>query len=249
MTLIPAVIAWAFTLTFIIALVLILLDVGGVRRIQDETQRKWLFRSLFASVILAVLGFGTWQFDALKGGDDPAPVEKNIAKRKAPARPVPPPPSEETEPPPATEEPDGPSASPEVLTWAQETLGERPGIPAAFDRNYPACVAELRGRSYEDVEPTAASECLNLLNQHHFRYIVPFYRLKESYDRALASQEAAIRRGGIREDERARYNFVVAENEDFNDPGGPTLRRIEEAEERIRQDKLLCRTRRCTSET
>ena len=54
MTFIPLVIAWAFTLTFVIALILVLLDVAGVRRIQDEGQRKWLFRSLFGSVILAV---------------------------------------------------------------------------------------------------------------------------------------------------------------------------------------------------
>ena len=251
-TIIPAVIAWAFTLTFLIALVLVLLDVAGVRRIRDVSQRKWLFRSLFASVILAVVGFGTWQFNAFKQTPEPGPAE---AKADVPARRPPPPPRVVEQPEAVPDEaeaqpqPSAPSVAPEVAAWALESLGERPGVPAAFDRSYPPCVAQLRGREYDDIDPADAADCRRLLSEHHVRYILNFYRLKEVYDRALRHQEIALRRGGVQPDETARYNFVVAENEDFNDPGGPTLQRLEEADARIRADMTACRTRRCRAET
>jgi hypothetical protein len=254
-TFIPLVIAWAFTLTFVIALILVLLDVAGIRRIQDEGQRKWLFRSLFGSVILAVVGFGTWQFEAFREPSQPA-VPPSQAEAKAdpaptptPARPEPAGNSIANATPAAnpTPSPDPRSPTdPEVAAWATATLGARPVVPAAFDTAYPACVAELRARAFDAIDPADASECRARLSDHHVRYIVGFYRAKEAYDRALRSHEAALRRGGIQESERARYNFVVAENEDFNDPGGPTLSRIEASEARIQQDMAACRTRRCT---
>ena len=254
MTFIPLVIAWAFTLTFVVALILVLLDVAGIRRIQDESQRKWLFRSLFGSVILAVVGFGTWQFEGFR-----QPPQAPKAEAKADSAPTPTP---------ASPEPSGnsvanaraadaPSPSPdsrsptdpEVAAWATATLGPRPVVPAEFDTAYPGCVAELRARAYADIDPADASECRARLSDHHVRYIVGFYRAKESYVRALRRQAAALRRGGIQESEMARYNFVVSENEDFNDPGGPTLSRIEASEARIQQDMAACRTRRCTRGT
>lgn len=251
MTIIPAVIAWAFTLTFVIALVLVLLDVAGIRQIRDRVQRKWLFRSLFGSVILAVVGFGSWQFEALKQAVNPPNHEVATTKPAVPPPPRPQPdqkqqPEQRPEPSTPNEADTRPAAPPEVAAWAQEALGERPGIPAAFERGYPACVAELRRRSYDDIDPADASDCRRQLSEHHVRYVLGFYQRKEQYDRALRSQEIALRRGGVQPEETARYNFVVAENEDFNDPGGPTLQRIEEAEERVRRDMTLCRTRRCT---
>lgn len=255
MTFIPPVIAWAFTLTFLIALVLVLLDVAGIRRIQDATQRKWLFGSLFGSVILAVVGFGTWQFESFRQPPQPPPTqnqaEAGTDPPPAPKQPQPDPtqngiaePERPADPPPASDPP--PSADSEVAAWAVATLGPRPVVPVAFETSYPTCVAELRGRAYDAIDPADASECRTRLNEHHARYIVAFYQAKEGYDRALRNQEAALRRGGIQESEWARYNFVVAENEDFNDPGGPTLRRIDETEARINQDRTACRTRRCT---
>lgn len=255
MTFIPLVIAWAFTLTFLIALILVLLDVAGIRRIQDESQRKWLFRSLFGSVILAVVGFGTWQFEAFRRPAEAAAGTNGQARADPPpassAQRSPDPSLTPAAPAPSTGD-DAPAADPQpavdsaVAAWAAATLGPRPVVPAAFDTTYPACVAELRGRAYDAIDPADASECRTRLNEHHARYIVAFYQAKEGYDRALRNQEAALRRGGIQENERARYNFVVAENEDFNDPGGPTLRRIDETEARINHDRTACRTRRCT---
>lgn len=252
MTIIPAVIAWSFTLTFVVALVLVLLDVAGIRRIRDRAQRKWLFRSLFGSVILAVVGFGSWQFDSLKQAVDPSgdEVAATNAVVPQPSRPRPRPdlkqPTQRPAPPTPNEADRQPAAPPEVAAWARETLGERPVVPAAFERDYPACVAELRGRTYDEIDPADASDCRGQLSEHHVRYVLGFYQRKEQYDRALRSQEIALRRSGVRPEEAARYNFVLAENEDFNDPGGPTLQRIEEAEDRVRRDMTLCRTRRCT---
>jgi len=252
LTIIPAVIAWAFTLTFLIALALILLDVAGVRRIADAGQRKWLFRSLLGSVIMAVTGFGAWQFEAFRRPAEPAPQQVIVAPKETPQSVPPPAPRTEEAISPQPAQPQAPTpASParsdaELATWAAVSLGERPGIPAAFESTYPACAAQLGGQTYAEIDPADASACRTQLNAHHYRYIVGFYRAKEAYDRALNSQDAALRRGGIQPDETTRYNFVLSENEDFNDPGGPTLRSIEQAEARVLQDRTACRTRRCS---
>lgn len=64
----PAVVGWIFVAIFVLVATIVLLDLAGIRRIADEEQRKWLFRSLIAAVVVAVAGLGTAYLKRLESG-------------------------------------------------------------------------------------------------------------------------------------------------------------------------------------
>jgi hypothetical protein len=248
----PAVVGWIFVAIFVFVAIIVLLDLAGIRRIADEEQRKWLFRSLIAAVVVAVTGLGTAHLKRLEPG--PALAQTGASSTpQASASPIPPPaatPSPSPRPTASTAPQDGAiaqgqcAADPTVAAWASVNLGERPRLPAEFDREYPACVAKLRAAE-TPASDEEVSTCVNALDQHHQRFILGFYRTKEAYDLALKKWERSLRRTGIDEGERALYNHVVCENEDLNDPGGPTLESRDIAEQRIAEDRKACRRNRC----
>lgn len=250
----PAVVGWIFVAIFVLVAIIVLLDLAGIRRIADEEQRKWLFRSLIAAVVMAVTGLGTAHLRKL----EPGPVLAQPGASPTPqASASPAPPLAATPSPTPSPRPTA-SATPQesataqgqcaadatVAAWASVNLGERPRLPAAFDTEYPACVAKLRaaGTPAGDDE---VSMCINALDQHHQRFILGFYRTKETFDVALKKWERSLRRTGIEESERPLYNYVVCENEDLNDPGGPTLEARDAAEQRLAEDRKACRKNRC----
>jgi|GEM_PF-4129643 len=268
---IPVVVGWMFVVVFAATAVIVLLDMVSLITIREAGQRKWLFRTLIGSIIVAIAGLGTSVINDMKSDRQPADDPKNVA---APANsqaageiddpalngsgtvekanPALPSSDNGSQPGQDDHDPAAPSSAsvkPEVAAWALQNLGKRPAIPPAFERQYPSCVAELQRLSFDAIDPADASDCRNQLDNHHMKYILGFYTLKTAYDKALKKQESALRRGGIGEDERDFYNFVVSENEDFNDPGGPTLTRKDDAEARLRADTTLCRTRRCKKES
>jgi hypothetical protein len=248
----PAAVGWIFVAIFVLVAIIVLLDLAGIRRIADEEQRKWLFRSLIAAVVVAVTGLGTAHFKRLETG----PVLAQPAASPTPQASASPTPSPAAAPSP-TPRPTA-SATPQdsavaqglcaadatVAAWASVNLGERPRLPAAFDKEYPPCVAKLRAAEMP-ASDDEVSMCVNALDQHHQRFILGFYRTKEAHDLALKKWERSLRRSGIDESERSLYNYVVCENEDLNDPGGPTLEARDAAEQRIAEDRKACRKNRC----
>jgi hypothetical protein len=250
----PAVVGWIFVAIFVAVAALVLLDLAGLRRLADEEQRKWLFRSLIAAVVLAVVGLGTAYLKGLEAGSvtvqpgpSPAAVASTSPTLPPKVAPSPPPSPRATE----TAAPEGNTAAAGqcaadtiVAAWASVNLGERPRLPAEFDKEYPACVAKLRAAE-APASDEEVSLCINALDQHHQRFILGFYRAKDVYDLALKKWERSLRRTGIEESERALYNYVVCENEDLNDPGGPTLEARDAAEQRIADDRKACRKNRC----
>ena len=250
----PAVVGWIFVAIFVFVAIIVLLDLAGIRRIADEEQRKWLFRSLIAAVVVAVTGLGTAHLKRLEPGPALAQTGAQTGASPTPQASTSPTPS-----PPATPSP-RPTASAAaqdsaiaqgqctadatVAAWASANLGERPRLPAAFDKEYPPCVAKLRAAE-TPAGDDEISMCVNALDQHHQRFILGFYRTKEAYDLALKKWERSLRRTGIDESERSLYNYVVCENEDLNDPGGPTLEARDAAEQRLAEDRKACRKGRC----
>lgn len=250
----PAVVGWIFVAIFVLVAIIVLLDLAGIRRIADEEQRKWLFRSLIAAVVVAVAGLGTAYLKRLESG----PVLAQPSASPTPRASASPTPSPTATPSPAPSPSPTASTAPQegaaaqgqcaadatVAAWASTNLGERPRLSAAFDKEYPPCVAKLRaaGTPASDEE---VSMCINALDQHHQRFILGFYRTKEAYDVALKKWERSLRRTGIEEGERSLYNYVVCENEDLNDPGGPTLEARDAAEQRLAEDRKACRKNRC----
>lgn len=257
----PVVVGWLFVFIFGVVAGLMLLDLAGLRRIADEEHRKWLFRSLIAAVVVAVAGLGTAYLKKLEANSpavQPTPSSTPVSAPTSPiarASPTSLPPDPKgpavSSPPaaPATQTrsaaiPGQCPADAAVASWASANLGERPRIPPEFDSEYPACVTQLRGAN-ASTNDDAVSSCVNALAQHHQRFVLGFYRTKEAYDVALKKWERDLRRTGIEEGERDRYNYVVCENEDLNDPGGPTLEARDSAEQRLSQDGKACRRNRC----
>lgn len=251
MTFIPAVIAWAFTLTFLIALVLVLLDVAGVRRIEDESQRRWLFRSLFASVILAVTGFGTWQFDILKQDARPAAVAADIPPVAPPApphsaAPSPPARSDQSAPQPPAQpaEPGALTIPAEVRAWADRALGPRPVLAAVVGGHYPACAAQLRARPVADIALSDARACRQELNRFNDTRLVAYFNLKRPYDHKLEEQGELLGGNGLTSEEVPQFNYVRAEIARLT---GEEWDRVVELQQQTMGDIARCARTRCSA--
>jgi hypothetical protein len=252
-TIIPAVVAWAFTLTFIIALVLVLLDVAGMRRIRDRVQRKWLFRSLFGSVILAVVGFGSWQFEALKGGSGssarPAGTTEATATAPTPFAPAPPAPAQPDRPRPTplpvpAADFAGQTIPEEVRAWAEQALGARPVLSAVVEGHYPACAEQLRARPMADIARSDANACREELNRFNDTRLVAYYDLKRPYDRNLEDQGEALGEDGLTSEEVPQFNYVRAEIRRLN---GEEWDRLMEFQRRYQVDLTRCSRTRCSA--
>lgn len=253
---IPAVVGWIFVLIFAATASIVMLDLAGFRRIKDRTQRKWLFRGVIVSVVVAVGGLGTALFknmDPSRPAPPPSPAAPRMLAEHNSAAPIltPAPRADEPEParPEPTREPADEASPPsgELTEWAREHLGERPVIPDAFTREYPDCAAKLQKRGFADIDPSEALDCRDALEAHHQRYIVAFYKAKQPYDVAIRREERLLLARGLTPEELVLFNFVARENEDLNGPDGATNVARELAEERISADKIRCRKHRCSS--
>lgn len=254
MTIIDVVMA-IFVAIFTIAAAISLLDMIGLVTIRDADQRKWLFRSLIGAVVLAVASFGARQFGltreqstfaalATPTSAPASPIARPIAAPGGRATPLPPTPGRNPVQPPdvAAEAATCPTDA-TVQLWADERLGSRPLIPAAFDRDYPACVASLRAAV--SIDDDAATACRAALEVHKGNFISPYFAAKIEYDMRLKREERALRQGGVTDEELPRYNHVLCENESYNFDGGKDLERLTAAESRINDDIRSCRSRAC----
>jgi len=248
----PAVVGWLFVAIFAAVAIIVLLDLAGIRRIADDSQRKWLFRGLIISVVTAVSGLGIAHLKKqeqtpevnLVAGNSPTPSQTSShAPVQQPARPVKPAPSGPTPQPGPADVAQCP-ADAAVLEWASANLGPRPMLQPGFDQDYPKCVAELAARDTGDTDNV--EQCLAALEGYRSAVLQKgFYDVKVPYDAALLKWERELRRGQITEEERPRYNYVLCENDDLNGAEGKSLEARDAAEERLRLDRRACRSNHC----
>lgn len=254
-------IMWIFIVIFTVLAGICLLDIAGIHKISDPDQRKWLFRSLIGTVVVAVGSFGASQFHGDKGGvptpvvsasssPDPVPHESPTtlatAPIAAPSSGTPTPaPADTPDTPPALAELGACKTSPDVRDWASTNLGAPPVIDASFERDYPKCVATIAALRSDAAEGGAADDCVAELNQYHQRVILPYYERQKSYGEALRTQEAKLRKGVISAADLPTYNYILCQNRDLNYASGSGMKRVSAAEERIRQDMLACERGDC----
>jgi hypothetical protein len=231
---------WLFVAIFAVTALIALLDLAQVIHIRDPARRKWLFGSVIGSVVLAVIGFGTGQFETPSTDTEPKSprdvvvqipktskgTNKKASVTKSKTVDVAPKPDDEAS-----------VVSATVAAWVKANMPPRPTLPAEFERDYPPCAADLRA----DATATSPTACRVALEAHKASFVSRFYALKIDYDKALIDQQRQLSRKGLDDEEREIYNFLQAENEDLNYPGGKTQDLVDEAETRLNNDIRFCK--------
>jgi hypothetical protein len=231
---------WLFVAIFAVTALIALLDLAQIIHIRDPARRKWLFGSVIVSVVLAVIGFGTGQFETPSTSNEPKPPSKVASQiREKPSgtgkkQPVAGPKTIDVAPNPDDQ---AKGVSARVAAWVEANMPPRPTLPAEFERDYPPCAAALRA----DAAATSATACRVALEAHKASFVSRFYALKFDYDKALIDQQRQLSRKGLDDEEREIYNFLQAENEDLNYPGGKTQDLVDEAETRLNNDIRFCK--------
>jgi hypothetical protein len=255
---IPAVVGWIFILIFAATATIVLLDLAGMRKIKDRAQRKWLFRAVIASVVVAVGGLGTALFKNMDPNRPPAPAPvvaaptavMSDAKVTDPAAKPPVPKTDDA--PSTPDRPRGAEGSPAesadeavpaaVRDWAEAALGPRPLPEAAVRATYPTCVADLRERAEDDILQGDAAACRRELISFHSRQILSVYARKTPYERKLQGQEEALRLRHSEADSIPRYKYVESEMARLTGEGWD---RFVELDHRIALDQTSCLRRKC----
>lgn len=244
---VPLIIIWVCLAAFIICLVGGLLILFERWTPKNAATRRWLVGTLLVSVVGAVGGFATRQFN----GNANAATTTPPAEAHQVADPVRPPPVPPVHPnPPNPSQPGGtqpetgtePAVPAAIVDWAESTLGPRPQMALALDAPYPACVSRLAGQPAGDVLEADASACYRELERFHTDQVLPVYARKAPYETNLERQEETLRPGHLEAGTLPRYTYVLSEMERLRGDGWDQFVALDR---RIADDKSNCWRRKC----
>lgn len=135
---------------------------------------------------------------------------------------------------------------PEVRSWAETELGQRPAIEIAENSTpYPNCVVTLGNQAASEVRPSETEACVRQLDRHHQAVILGFYNLKAKYDAALEMQESQLRKAGISDEEQPLYNYVLSEMDRLNNTDSQDFKALSQLEDKIKADRQRCSKTAC----
>lgn len=238
----PETVGWIFVAIFGVLAIITILNVINVVKIPDDEQRKWLFRSLIGSVVVAVAGFGS---DYLKHfSTDPSPTATPALQPTTTPSTTATPTAAQTytstpTPAPAPTTTPTPAAAdvPEALQeWAGSALGPRPTLSEIDAHPYPTCVQDLRSAKDGETEDGEVGACLSALNRYQTNILVGYYTIKRPYVANLITLERRFQ-SKADTDSQSRYAYILAEKARLN---GSEWRTIRALEDRLLKDMDAC---------